>query len=242
MNLKTHSPYGLDIIENCVLCPHRSDRLFCDLSPEALKDLTAVTSSSSYPKGAVLFVEGQDPTGTFILCSGVVKLSTYSNFGKTLISRFVNSGEILGVAASISGNPYVVTAEVHEPSAVKFIRRGDFVTFLANHPEATLQAARQLADNYFAALSELQNIGMSHSAEEKLARFILNWESNHAEARKGNRLVISLTHEEIANTIGASRETVTRLLSAFRNKRLLKTSGSTFTIVNRPALEKIIAS
>lgn len=242
MNRNLHSPYGLDIIENCALCPYQSERLFCNLSPEALKDLTTITSSSSYPKGAVLFVEGQSPTGTFILCSGVVKLSTYSNFGKTLISRFVNPGEILGVAATISGNPYVVTAEVHEPSAVKYIHRADFLKFLLNHSDATLRAARQLSDNYFAALSELQNIGMSHSAEEKLARFILEWESHHSAPKTRNRFVISLTHEEIANTIGASRETVTRLLSAFRNKRVLKTNGSTFTIVNRPALEKIVSS
>jgi CRP/FNR family transcriptional regulator, cyclic AMP receptor protein len=242
MNSKVHSPYGLDIIENCMLCPHRSERLFCDLPPEALKNLAAITSSSSYPKGAVLFVEGQIPTGTFILCSGVVKLSTYSNSGKTLISRFVNPGEILGVAATISGKPYVVTAEVHEPAAVKFIHRADFLTFLLNHADATLRAAQQLADNYFAALSELQNIGMSHSAEEKLARFILDWESHHSGPRTQNRFVISLTHEEIASTIGASRETVTRMLSAFRNKRLLKTNGSTFTIVNRSAFEKIVGS
>ena len=66
-------PYGLEIIENCVTRPHREDRLFCDLSSPALLRLSEITSASSYPKGATLFVEGQSPRGVFILLAGRVK-------------------------------------------------------------------------------------------------------------------------------------------------------------------------
>lgn len=72
------APYGLEIIENCVACPHREDRLFCNLPPAAVQRLAGITSASSYPKGATLFVEGQSPRGVFILCNGHVKLSTSS--------------------------------------------------------------------------------------------------------------------------------------------------------------------
>src|ERR1700756_3918575 len=75
------APYGLEIIENCLSCPHREDRLFCNLSPPAVEKLAAITSASSYPKGATLFVEGQAPRGVFILCCGRVKLSTTSADG-----------------------------------------------------------------------------------------------------------------------------------------------------------------
>src|ERR1019366_3105592 len=51
-------PYGLEIIESCITCPHREDRLFCNLSPAAVQRLSTITSASSYPKGATLFVEG----------------------------------------------------------------------------------------------------------------------------------------------------------------------------------------
>ena len=70
------APYGLEIIENCVTCPHREDRLFCNLPPAAVQRLATITSASSYPKGATLFVEGQPARGVFILCGGRVKLST----------------------------------------------------------------------------------------------------------------------------------------------------------------------
>ncbi|MFI5071875.1 MAG: Crp/Fnr family transcriptional regulator, partial [Terriglobales bacterium] len=75
-------------------CPHREDRLFCNLSLPAVQKLGAITSASSYPKGATLFVEGQLPRGVFILCSGRVKLSTTSADGKTLIVRIADPGEV----------------------------------------------------------------------------------------------------------------------------------------------------
>src|SRR5260370_17603243 len=81
------APYGLEIIENCLACPHREDRLFCNLAPPAVQKLAAITSASSYPKGATLFVEGHVPRGVFILCSGRVKLSKPSTPAKTLILR-----------------------------------------------------------------------------------------------------------------------------------------------------------
>src|SRR6202166_417272 len=100
-----HSPYGLQIIEDCVTCPHRESRLFCNLNPQALQRLSEITSSATYPKGATLFVEGQLARGVFILCAGHVKLSTSSSDGRTLILRICESGDLLGLPATISGRP-----------------------------------------------------------------------------------------------------------------------------------------
>ena len=233
------SPYGLDLIESCLTCPHHRDRLFCDLSPEALKNLAEITSASYYPKGAFLFLEGQDPRGIFVLCSGRVKLSGSSSAGKTIISRFVEPGEILGVASVISGRPYVLTAEVFQPAQANFVSRSHFLDFLRKHGEAALRTAQQLADNYDAALSELRNIGMSHSAEEKLARFLLDWSAKHPGSKNQNHFKLSLTHEEIASAIGASRETVTRVFSQFKKKGLLQMSGSSVAILNRSAFKQM---
>src|SRR5260370_17075466 len=79
------APYGLEIIESCLSCPHREDRLFCNLPPTAVQKLAAITSAAAYPKGATLFVEGQSPRGVFILCSGKVKLSTTPPHAQILI-------------------------------------------------------------------------------------------------------------------------------------------------------------
>src|ERR1700690_1652318 len=79
------TPYGLQVIESCLTCPVVKDRLFCDLSQKTLAGLDAISSSATYPKGAVLFVEGQEARGAFVICNGRVKLSGRSAQGKSII-------------------------------------------------------------------------------------------------------------------------------------------------------------
>ena len=234
------TPYGLEIIENCLACPHREERLFCNLSDTAIKGLASITSSAAYPKDATLFVEGQPARGVFILCSGRVKLSTSSADGKTLILRISEPGEVLGLPATITGTCYELTADVIEPGQANFIPRNDFLNFLRDNGEAALRVAQQLGETYHAAISEMRTIGLSHSAGEKLARFLLEWASNYPEDKGQVRIKLTLTHEEIAQMMGSSRETVTRLLADFRKKQLLQVMGSTLVIKNKSALESII--
>lgn len=236
------APYGLEIIESCFNCPHREDRLFCNLSAPALKHLESITAAASYPKGATLFVEGQKPRGVFILCSGRVKLSTSSADGKTLILRVPEKGEILGLAATVSGQPYQASAEVLEPAQANFIARNDFLEFLKAHGEAALRVAQQLSENYHLAVNEMRTIGLSHSAAEKFARFLLEQATEGYKEEGEVRLTLTLTHEEIAQMIGSSRETVTRLFSDFKKKGLLQVKGSTVVIQDTSTLRKLADS
>ena len=236
------SPYGLEIIESCLACPHREDRLFCNLPPDALQRLSEITSAASYPKGATLFVEGQTPRGVFIVCSGRVKLSTSSADGRTLIVKIADAGEVLGLAATVSGQPYQASADVLEASQVNFIGRADFLQLLSQHGEAALRVAQQLSENYHHAIAEMRSIGLSHSAGEKLARFLLDLCAEHRQEEGEIKLTLTLTHEEIAQMIGASRETVTRLFSEFKKKQHLQVKGSTLIIKNKAALESLVGA
>ncbi len=233
------APYGLEIIESCFNCPHREDRLFCNLSPPALKHLESITAAASYPKGATLFVEGQKPRGVFILCNGRVKLSTSSADGKTLILRVPEKGEILGLAATVSGQPYQASADVLEPAQANFIARTDFLEFLKTHGEAALRVAQLLSENYHIAINEMRTIGLSHSAAEKFARFLLEQATEDSKEEGEVRLTLTLTHEEIAQMIGSSRETVTRLFSDFKKRQLLQVKGSTVVIQDISTLRKL---
>src|ERR1019366_6551082 len=142
------APYGLEIIDSCITCPHREDRLFCNLSPAAVQRLSTITRASSYPKGATLFVEGQTGRGVFIVCSGRVKLSTSSIDGRTLIARLSEPGEVLGLPSTVTGTPYELTAEVVEPSQANFISRQDFMGFLREFGDVAVRVAQQLGATY----------------------------------------------------------------------------------------------
>jgi CRP/FNR family transcriptional regulator, cyclic AMP receptor protein len=234
------APYGLEIIESCLTCPHREDRLFCNLSPASVQRLASITSASSYPKGATLFVEGQAGRGVFILCVGRVKLYTTSIDGKTLIARLSEPGEVLGLPSTVTGMPYELTAEVVEPSQANFVSANDFLQFLRENGEVALRVAQQLGQTYHTALAEMRTIGLSHSAEEKLARFILDMMANQKEEKGVIKARLTLTHEEIAQMIGTSRETVTRVLSVFRKKNLVVIKGSTLTLKDKAGLEHLV--
>src|SRR5260370_23446978 len=233
------APYGLEIIESCLSCPHREDRLFCNLPPPAVQKLAAITSAAAYPKGATLFVEGQSPRGVFILCRGRVKLSTSSADGRSLILRISESGEVLGLPATVTGKPYELTADVIEPTQANFISREDFLLFLREHGEAALRVAQQLGESYHSAIAEMRTIGFSHSAAEKLARFLLDLSTGHDERNGEVKITLTLTHEEIGQMIGASRETVARLLADFKKKKRLRVKGSSFAITNKSELESV---
>jgi CRP/FNR family transcriptional regulator, cyclic AMP receptor protein len=236
------APYGLEIIESCLSCPHREDRLFCNLPPLAVQGLAAITSAATYPKGATLFVEGQSPRGVFVLCSGRVKLSTSFADGKTLILRISEPGEVLGLPATVAGKPYELTADVIEASQANFISRQDFLLFLREHGEAALRVAQQLSETYHSAIAGMRTIALSHSAGEKLARFLLDLCADHGDEKGEVRLTLTLTHEEIAQMIGTSRETVTRLFTDFKKKRLLQVKGATLIIKNKAGLEGVVGS
>ena len=87
------------------------------------------------------------------------------------------------------------------------------------------------------ACEQLRTVGLASTAPEKLARLLLDWSENGQTTECGTRFRFSLTHEEIGEFIGASRETVTRTLSVFKSRRLVAFQGSMLTIPSRVALE-----
>ena len=235
------TPYGLDIIENCLSCKMRVAHVFCDLPASALQTFETIKYATAYPKGTVLFVEGQAPRGIFVVCKGRVKLSICASDGKTLILKIAEAGEVLGLSATISGTPYELTAETVEPCQVNFVKREDFQRLLREHSEACLHVAEQLSDKYNAACREIRAIGLPHSAAERLAKLLFDWSVQNGEAAKAEpRFKLALTHDEMAQMIGTSRETVTRLFAALKKRQIVEKKGSSLRIRNKAAL-KVLA-
>jgi len=235
------SPYNIDIQNNCTECTHRHERLFCNMSAESLAAIDAVKFTSVFPKGSTLFVEGEQPRGVFILCTGRAKLTTSSTEGKTLIVKIAEAGEVLGISATILGKPYEVSAETIEPAQLNFIKRDDFLRFLNSNAEICMHTAQQLSEKYQSAQREIRSLGLSQTTGEKLARLILDW-CDHGDdvTPKGIRLTVLLTHEEIAQRIGTTRETVTRLMSDFKRKKILDVKGSNVFVLKKNELQNMV--
>jgi len=236
--------YNFHIIENCLKCAFREQRLFCDLPNDALIKLQNIKATSVYPKGALLCLEGQPPRGIFVLCTGRAKLTTTSAEGKSIILRIAEPGEVLGLTAAVSNTPYEATIETLEPSQANFISQHDFVNFVKEHPDVGLKVARQLTHNCKCAYGEIRSIGLSNSVPEKIAKLVLRWSEQPLPRKNPQELPIrvTLTQEEIAQFVGTSRETVSRVLSEFRRRGWLRIKGATWTILNKHALEDLVTT
>lgn len=235
------APDGSESSESCQTCALRGDGFFCNLSQNALKALDAIKFSTGYPAGAVLFAQGEAALGVMVLCKGLVKTSMTSSEGKTIILRVSSAGEVLGLHSVVSNKPCQATIVTLEPSRVNFVRRDDFLKFLREHSEAALMAAQHLSKSYEIACDQVRSIGLSSSAPEKLARFLLDWTAQEtSQAGAGARAVMTLTHEEIGQMIGASRETVTRTLGDFKAQKLACLKGAVLSIPDRSALAYLV--
>ncbi len=233
-----NTPYGLDIIENCTACGYARPHFFCNLPLAALGALNAVSHKSALPAGAILFVEGQEPRGMFLLCSGRVNLSTSSREGKTLLLKTTEAGEALGLSAAISGTGYEATAETATPCHVNFLERKNLLELMQAHSEIGVQAAGCLSRHFHSAYRDIHDLVLSRSSAGKLARLLLSQSTAGSEDAEV-RVVSPMTHEEMAQRIGASRETVTRLLSTLKRRNLIRLEGPTLVIHDHLGLETL---
>ena len=179
--------------------------------------------------------------GVFVVCSGKVKLSSTSKLGKTLILRIAGPGDVLGLGAAIAGERYEVTAETVEPTQLKSIEREDFLAFLQRHGEGSLHAAQALSAEYRSTFFDARRLALSATAAGRLASVLLDWGRAAQCGKTEMRFTMALTHEELANLIGSSRETVTRMMGKFRREKLIQVRGATILVLAPEKLEGFVA-
>ena len=105
-----------------------------------------------------------------------------------------------------------------------------------------MRVAEQLSRNYYTAYEEIRTLGLTSSPSEKFAKLLLSWSDNAGHSTDASHITLTLTHEEIAEMIGTSRETVTRVLSDLKRKQFIQVRGAKFVLQNRPALEQLAVS
>ena len=214
--------------------------IFHDMPPALIKELERLEFTTSYPSDAVLFVEGQTPRGVFMVLRGRVKLSVCSRDGKTLILRIAKAGEVLGISASVSSHAYEATAETLEASEISFVKRADVLRLMHEHNHLALWLAENLSHEYSFTCREVRNLMLAESASGRLARFLVESLDKNGTPQQPGCMKLGLTHEEMAQMIGSSRETVTRTLAAFKKRHLVEQNGTTFIIRDRMALESMV--
>ena len=237
------TPFNLPIIESCYDCASRESGLICKLPQVAVRELNAIRQNAIYPRGVVIYAEGEQPRGVYIICSGQVRLTAGSSSGGEVIVRVAERGEILGLSNTMSREPHRLRAETLSACQIGFISRLPFLQFLRAHPDASLRVAEHLSMELHKAWEQVELVALAPSTHAKLVRFLLGWAGAHGQSfSAGASLALFMTHEEIAHSIGVSRETVSRTLAELRRADLIRFARGHILLLNPEKLKSLAGS
>jgi CRP/FNR family cyclic AMP-dependent transcriptional regulator len=199
-------------------------------------DFELLASYFQCPATRNLICEGDEPSRILFLLEGAVNISMTSSDGRRLFLGVAGAGETLGLASAISGNGSEIQAEARYPCRIASLQRKDFLEFLSHHAVASQNACREMSLHYRGACERLRILGLTTSTTSKLAYLLLEWCKAGQQTSAGIEIRCVLTHGEIGDYIGASRETVTRALTDFRSHDLMSMRGSMLIVTSRSAL------
>ena len=219
-----------------------ADRRRADLQ-SLLRELHAAkinNLNSLHGRGTVLFAEGERPTGVHILRSGRATVSISSSEGRVVMLRLAQPGDVLGLNSILQDLPYDTTVRTLEPCRTDFIARADLLDFIQQN-EAGARAVLMVLSRELGELTErAKSLLLPQTVTGRLARLLLEWgKTNGAAAAGTERVDRVFTHEEMAQMICSSRETVTRLLTNFSKRTVIRITPDSILICDRPALEKM---
>ena len=223
---------------DCVVSRPRS---FCTLPRDTRSVLDELKASVAYARGEIVFAEGAPSRSIYIVCAGSLKLLNTSSAGKTLLTRFAVPGEMLGIAEAIGGGTYDCSAVAAEASVVSVIPTETLLRFLHSYPAAALRMTEALAEQYRGVQREARFLAFGGTSTARLARLLL--ESSADDDDPGVTCIHippHVTHAELAESIGSTRETVTRVLSELVRRGLVRRSRDGMVVIDREHLAALL--
>jgi CRP/FNR family transcriptional regulator, cyclic AMP receptor protein len=217
----------------------RQNEAFCNLTGEAKTRFASLGIERIYRRGETVFREGEVPQYVFMLQSGRVKLSVSSREGRTVILRIADPGQVLGLNSALAGSEHEASAEALEPCRIVAIPVRDFLRFLETYPDAAVAATRCVLNEYQMIFSDICRLALPTTVAGRLANLLLVWLKRSCHPGQAPRLTVALTHGEIADLTGTSRETVSRTLQQFQRDRVIRIKGASLTVLRPEALEHL---
>lgn len=208
---------------------------------QAIRAANINNLSLVHPRGKVLFAEGEPARGVFILRTGRATASISSSEGRVVILRIAQGGDVLGLNSVLRNACYNTTIKTIEPCRTDFIPRTALLDLIERNQPAA-RAVSQILSRELTDLTErARSLLLPQTATAKLAKFLLDWNEQTA-TNQSPQITRSLTHEQIAHMICASRETVTRLLTNLEKRQIISVNSGHILICDRASLQKIALS
>jgi len=200
------------------------------LTEEELELIDSITTEQTYKKGEYIFFEEEKGDKFYVIKEGQVKLSKMiENGDEQILNIFSNNDIIAEIIAFDKGN-YPASAVTMKKTTLICFERSKFEKLILEHPEIGLKLLQELSGRLRRAQQNVRDLALKDSSA-KVASLLIFLAEKYGDVRRDKIILdISLTQKEMANMIGSSRETVSRVLGRFENDGLIKTSRKKITI------------
>jgi len=221
---------------DCQACASRLLGVLCNLDSAGVEDCNQHKTTNHYKKGQVIFYEGNQAYGFYCVFAGRVKLYKSGVDGRQQIVRIAGPGDLLGYRSLFAAEPYHATAEALEEATICCIDKNAFFPVLTKNPNLALEIIKKLSKELRAA-EDLATSIAQRSVRERMAELLLMLKEAYGKpGKKGTRIDLHLSREEMAEMIGVTQETAIRLLSEFKKDGYIDVREREITILNPKAI------
>ena len=201
-------------------------------------DLAGRTTMKNYRKKEVIYLPGQPGEHIYLLKKGVVKISRITSEGRELTMALLKPGEIFGELEALGETKADTQAEAHSDAMICILTRNDLMGLMKAKPELGIRLSKIIGFRRQVIENRMENLIFRNISQRLSSLFIELSEQFGMPGDAGVKITIPLTHEDIANLIGAARATVSETLNEFKNNGLIETSGKCFLIKDMEFLKR----
>lgn len=231
-------PVSTNVIKIVPACRCNIKCILSFLEPEELAVWKTLQIKKTYQKNEIIFREGEQTTGLYLVCKGLAKLSKSHSDGHQLIVRIVSPGNFFGLPPLICNRNHFTTAQTVDKVQLEYIPRGKFLDFLQAHPKFTMQLIDHVAKELCLARTRLRDFGCKNG-RKRLADLLLWLGEEHGHPYPGGvELDIELSRMDIAGMAGLTSETTIRLISSFRSEGLITANRKKIIILDHERLRR----
>lgn len=219
----------------------RQIHLFSGLSETDLQELDQLTKMVTVKKGAIIYLPGDPAHTVYLLKKGRVKTIMTDQRGKEFTAEVLQPGEIFGDMDLSEQSVRTMRAEAREDAVLCALPREDFERYLSRHLDLIVSLYEVIRNRFRKLQSQVEDIA-HRDVQARLAHLLLDLAQIEGVPNgRQVRIRMQLTHQEMADLIGCSRETVSTTVGQFRDHGLIGTEARTITILMPEALARLVS-
>ncbi|MFW5999347.1 MAG: Crp/Fnr family transcriptional regulator [Halanaerobiaceae bacterium] len=212
--------------------------IFSRLDEKNIKLICQRANERQYNTGEIVFFEKDEVKKIYLLASGRVKLSMLSPEGKEKVLTILQEGDIFGEVSVFAEDPQPMTAEVVEDARLLILAWDELEEIIGRDPSIAIKIIDALSRKTRLLTTQIREL-VFQDAAGRLASLLLRFLDDFGHSINGGEIIdIVLTHQEIANLIGTSRVTVTKLMNEFMDEGIIKKYRRKIVVKDRARLEK----